>query len=180
MAGTSDRTSVTLPVLSPLVMLVAVREEKTKNRKVKRAPRIRVPNNERALFTSDCDKFLGVMQRLSLTGGSAILSKGPVPDGTLATMVLNTVFGRVTAQVQFLRTGAEGMPLAQGFRFVEMDDISSKRFASAAEQMRKAGFSDVDPAENSLGEVAAETLSKLRAGIQRLSGAIGSGGRTKA
>jgi hypothetical protein len=150
--------------------------DKAKNGKVKRAPRIRVPGNERALFTCEADKFLGTIQRLSLTGGSAVLSKGPVPDGTLARMVLNTVFGRVSAQVQFLRTGAEGVPLAQGFRFVDMDDLSAKRFASAAEQMRKAGFSDVDPSENSL----ADTFSKLRASIQRWSGAAGPSGRAKA
>jgi hypothetical protein len=47
-----------------------------KPRKRKRPPRIRVPNNERALFTVDTDKFVGVIRRLSLTGGSAVLSKG--------------------------------------------------------------------------------------------------------
>ena len=64
------------------------------------------------------------------------------------------------------------MALAQAFRFVEMDDISAKRFASAAAQMQKAGFSDAGEAGNSLGGVASETLSKLRDGFQRLSGVM--------
>src|SRR5271170_4015943 len=89
-----------------------------------RPPRIRVPNNERALFTVDAKKFVGVMRRLSLTGGSAVLSSGPIPAGTLADMDLGTVFGKVTAQIQFMHTGADGIPLAQAFRFIDMDDVS--------------------------------------------------------
>lgn len=37
------------------------------------------------------EKFVGVIQRLSLTGGSAILSKGPISQGSLADMALSTV-----------------------------------------------------------------------------------------
>lgn len=160
-------------------MLVAMPEKTEKIRKIPRAPRIRVPNNERALFTVDAQKFVGVIQRLSLTGGSAILSKGPVADGTLADMGLNTVFGKVSAQVQFLRSGAEGIPLAQAFRFVDMDDVSSRRFAAAAEQMQKAGFSDAKT-EVSLDGIASQTLNKLRDSIGRLSVVIGAARRTRA
>jgi hypothetical protein len=160
-------------------MLVVMREVTGNSRKVKRAPRIRVPGNEKALFIADDQKFLGVIQRLSLSGGSAILPKGPVREGTLARMGLNTVFGKVTAQVQFLRTGAEGMALAQAFRFVEMDDMSAKRFASAAAQMQKAGFSDAGEAGNSLGVVVSETLSKLCDSFQRLSGVMGPSRKAK-
>ena len=99
-------------------MLVTMGGKRDKTRKVKRPPRIRVPNNERALFTMDTQKVVGVVQRLSLTGGSVILSKGTVPPGTLSEMALNTVFGKVTAQIQFLQTGAEGIPLAQAFCFL--------------------------------------------------------------
>ena len=81
-----------------------------KTRKSTRPPRIRVPNNERALFTVNTQKYVGVIQRLSLTGGSAILSKGPIPQGSLADMGLNTVFGKVKAQIQFLHSGADGIP----------------------------------------------------------------------
>jgi hypothetical protein len=51
-----------------------------KSRKSTRPPRIRVPNHERALFTVSNQKFVGVIQRLSLTGGSANLSKGPIQE----------------------------------------------------------------------------------------------------
>ena len=161
-------------------MLVAMREKTEKPRKISRAPRIRVPNKERALFTIETQKFVGVLQRLSLTGGSAILSKGPFPHGTVATIGLNTVFGKVTAQIQFLQTGADGIPLAQAFRFVDMDDVSSRRFKAAAEKMQSAGFSDVEEKAKSLGDGASQTWSKLRYSIQRLSGVISSSRRTRA
>jgi len=143
-----------------------------------RAPRIRVPNNERALFTVDNHKFAGVIQRLSLTGGSAVLSKGPIPQGTLAEMRLNTVFGKVTAQIEFLHTAAE-TPLAQAFRFLQMDDVSCERFSAAAKQMERAGFSDVEEKGNPLGDLASQSLSKLLDSIRRLSVMI-SGRRTRA
>src|ERR1700682_1188084 len=86
-----------------------------------RPPRIRVPNQERALFIVDNQKFVGIVQRLSGTGGSALLVKGPIPEGTLGAMALSTVFGRVNAHIEFLHTGADGVPLAQAFRFLAMD-----------------------------------------------------------
>jgi len=118
--------------------------QKPKARKGSRPPRIRVPNNERALFVVEGQKFLGVVQRLSLTGGSVILSKGPIPHGTMAEMYLMTVFGKVTAQVQFLQTGADGLPGAQAFCFLGMDTVSQRRFDSAAAKMQSAGFSDAE------------------------------------
>ncbi len=86
------------------------RQSLKESRKSTRPPRIRVPNHERALFTVNNQKFVGVIQRLSLTGGSAILSKGPIPQGTLADIGLNAVFGKVRAQIQFLHSGADGIP----------------------------------------------------------------------
>lgn len=134
--------------------------------KSSRAPRILVPNHERALFTVDAQNFVGVVQRLSLTGGSAILAKGPVANGAIGKMTLNTVFGKVTAQIEFLRSGADGIPVAQAFRFFDMDDVSSRRFAQAVEQMEKAGFSDSESEDESFGTQA---FDRLRGGIQRLS-----------
>jgi len=156
-----------------------MRKKTDKLRRNNRPPRIRVPNNERALFIADTQKFVGVVQRLSLTGGSAILAKGPIPHGTLAEMGLNTVFGKVTAQIQFLQTGADGIPLAQAFRFLGMDEVSSRRFAAAAKQMQSAGFSDVETKENLLGDVTSQTLGKLRDSVRRLSVVITSGRRTR-
>jgi len=139
-----------------------------RRRKGTRAPRIRVPNNERALFTVDNHKFVGVIQRLSLTGGSAVLSERLIPQGTLAEMRLTTVFGKVTAQIEFLHTAADGIPLAQAFRFLQMDDVSCERFSAAAEQMERAGFSDVEEKGNPLGDPASLSLSKLLDGMRRL------------
>ena len=146
---------------------VAPKPDKTRKT---RAPRIRVPNNERALFTIDTQNFVGVIQRLSLTGGSAVLSKGPIHHGTMGTMVLNTVVGRVTAQVEFLQTGADGIPLAQAFRFIAMDDASSRRFAKAAKQMEEKGFSDA-PREHGAGP-GSRTLNNLLYSIRRLAASI--------
>jgi hypothetical protein len=147
------------------------------SQKSTRAPRIMVPNQERALFTVDNQNFVGVIQRLSLTGGSAILSKGPIANGALGKMALNTVFGKVTAQIEFLRSGADGVPVAQAFRFFDMDDVSSRRFTQAVEQMEKAGFSDTEGGEDSFGS---QTLGRLRGGIQRLSLALSPGRRIRA
>jgi hypothetical protein len=133
-----------------------------------RPPRIRVPNNERALFVVDEQKYIGVVHRLSLTGGSTVLAKGPVPEGTIGQMILNTVFGKVEAQVEFMHTGADGKEHAQAFRFLDMNDVSSKRFAAAAKQMEQAGFSDVEIKED-LGELAARGWSKLRESVRQLS-----------
>jgi hypothetical protein len=160
-------------------MLSAMAKKSQKPGKRTRPPRIRVPNNERALFTVDSDKFVGVIRRLSLTGGSAVLANGPIPQGTLAQMDLSTVFGKVTAQIEFMHTGADGIPLAQAFRYIDIDDVSSERFSAAARQMERAGFSDVEEKENPLGNLTSQTLSKLRDSIRRLSVVIAPGGTGK-
>ena len=153
-----------------------------KRRKGSRPPRIRVPNRERALFVADNQKFVGVIQRLSLTGGSAVLSKGPIASGTLAEMAFNTVFGKVKAHIEFLHAGADGIPLAQAFRFLGMDETSSRRFTTAARQMQAAGFSDAEETESSFAGLATEQLGKLRDSILRLAGVMKSnrGSRSRA
>jgi hypothetical protein len=176
----AENTSVTLTVLAAIVMLLIMPQKLQKSRTSSRPPRIRVPNHERALFTVNDQKFVGVIQRLSLTGGSAILSKGPIPQGTLADLGLNTVFGKVKAQIQFLHNGADGNPLAQAFRFIDMDDVSRERFSAAAAQMQNAGFSDVEENGNSLGALTSESVSKLLDSISRLSELISSGRRKSA
>jgi hypothetical protein len=94
------------------------------------------------IFTVDGRKMLGVVKRVSLTGGSVVLSRGTIARGTLADMHLNTIYGPITAQIEFLQTGADGLPSAQAFRFLSMDEVSRQRFTAAAEQMQRAGFSD--------------------------------------
>jgi hypothetical protein len=115
-------------------------------------------------------QFVGVIQRLSLTGGSAILAKGPISRGTMGSMDLKTVFGKVSAHVEFLQTGADGIPLAQAFRFLAMDDTSAERFKAAAAQMVAEGFSDADD-----GGQAGQTFSKLLHSVRRLAATISSG-----
>jgi hypothetical protein len=130
-----------------------------------------VPNQERAIFTVDGEKFLGTIQRLSLTGGSVVLAKGSLPVGTSAEMTLGTVFGRVNAHIEFLRTGADGVPLAQAFHFLSMDDISTKRYTAAADKMQSAGFADAERAPTT-GDLAFGSWTKLRESVQKLSGIL--------
>ena len=118
----------------------------------------------------DESKFLGVIQRLSLTGGSAVLAKGPIPRGAMGKLILNTVYGRVTAQVEFLQTGADGIPLAQAFRFIAMDDDSSRRFSAAASLMEKEGFSDAPPKASPLSGKA--PLGQLLNSVRRLAATL--------
>jgi hypothetical protein len=92
-----------LTALTSVVILLAMPRKIDKSRKQGRPPRIRVPNEEKVIFTVDHRKFLGVVRCLSLTGGSVLLVKGSIPVGTLGEMALGTVFGKVTAHVEFLR-----------------------------------------------------------------------------
>ncbi len=150
-----------------------MKKKSAKTRKTPRPPRIRVPNSERALFTIDDVRFVGVLQRLSLTGGSAILSKGPISHGTMGDIALCTVNGKVTAQIEFLQTGADGIPLAQAFRFLSMEDTSAKRFAAAAAQMEKEGCSDApSPRPSPLSAPASQALGLLLHSVRRLAATI--------
>ncbi len=148
-------------------------KQSQKPRKNPRAPRIRVPNSERALFSVDDTRFVGVLQRLSLTGGSAVLSKGPIPHGTMGDVAMKTVFGKVSAHIEFLQTGADGVPLAQAFRFLAMEDASAERFAAAAKQMEEEGYSDAPPTKSSVGSSpASETLGLLLHSVRRLAATL--------
>jgi hypothetical protein len=166
----TDSTTVILTAPQPACHAAIVQNDQ-KSAKRARAPRIRVPNSERALFTVDTVRFVGVIQRLSLSGGSAVLAKGPIPHGTMGDMTLNTVFGKVEAKIEFLQTGADGVPLAQAFRFLTMDDTSSDRFAAAAKQMEKEGFSDAAE-EKPTGSAGAQSLNRLLHNVRRLAATL--------
>jgi hypothetical protein len=142
-----------------------------KSRK-QRPPRIRVPHQQKAIFTV---KVVGVVQRLSLTGGSALLVKGPIPEGTLGQMVFGTVFGKVNAHIEFLHTGADGVPLAQAFAFLTMDETSSQRFKTALEEMNDSDLSDLVQKQTTI-DAAFETL---RESFRQLSGMLNSVRRTR-
>ena len=59
-----------------------------------------------------------MLQRLSLTGGTTLLVKGTIPEGTLGEIVFGTAFGKVNAHIKFLYEGVDGVPLAQAFAFL--------------------------------------------------------------
>lgn len=136
--------------------------------KPQRPARIRVPNRERVLFTIRDHRFVGVLQRLSLTGGSVIHTEGPLPRGTIAGFDLRTVLGKVTAQIEFLHIGADGNTAAQAFRFLGMNDSCTGRLRAAIEQMRHAGYSDTKVEENRLSTLASRSLSTVRDHIRSL------------
>ena len=168
---TGARTAVILTAAAPLAMLGRMVRKAQKPSKRARAPRIRVPNSERALFTVDTARFVGVIHRLSLTGGSAVLSKGPIPHGTMGDIALNTVFGKINAKIEFLQTGADGVALAQAFRFIAMDDTSTGRFAAAARQMVREGFSDA-PQSEATASAGTQNLNRLLESVRRLAATL--------
>lgn len=139
-----------------------------------RPPRIRVPDQQKAIFTVESQKLLGVVQRLSATGGSVLLVKGPIPEGTLGEMVFGTVFGKVNAHIEFLHCGADGVPLAQAFSFLTMDATSSQRFHRCLEEMHTSDLSDYVEKQTPV-DAAVKTL---RQSIRQLSGMLNSVRRT--
>lgn len=155
-------------------MLFRMPQKTDRPNKRDRPPRIRVPHQQKAVFIVEHEKFVGIVQRLSLTGGSALFVKGPIPHGTLGEIALGTVFGKVNAHIEFLHTGADGVPLAQAFAFLAMDAASGERFKKAAEQMQSGGYSDVELKQKPI-DVAFDTL---RESIRQLSGILTSGRRT--
>jgi hypothetical protein len=131
-----------------------------------------VPHQQKAIFTVDNQKIVGVVQRLSLTGGSALLAKGPILHGTLGEIVFGTVFGKVKAHIEFLHQGADGVPLAQAFAFLTMDAMSNQHFKRAIEEMHSPDLPD--PKQKPI-EAAFETL---RQRVLQLSGMLSSVRRT--
>jgi len=135
-----------------------------------RPPRIRVPNQQKAIFTVDNQKLIGVLQRLSLTGGTALLVKGPIPEGTLGEIVFGTVFGRVNAHIKFLYGGVDGVPLAQAFAFLAMNTRSSQRIKRALEEMHTPGLSGLAVKQTPIKAA----FATLRQSVRQLSGMLDS------
>ena len=104
-----------------------------------------------------------------------MLAKGTIPQGTLGEIVFGTVFGKVQAHIEFLHTGADGVPLAQAFSFLTMDDISSQRFKSALAEMHASDLSDLVQKQTAIDK-AFETL---RESIRQLSAMLNSGQRRR-
>ena len=131
-----------------------------------RPPRIRVPHQQKAIFTVDNQKLIGVLQRLSLTGGTALLMKGPIPEGTLGEIVFGTVFGKVNAHIKFLSGGVDGVPLAQAFAFLAMNARSSQRIKRALEEMHTSGLSDLAGKQTPINAA----FATLRQSVRQFSG----------
>jgi hypothetical protein len=132
-----------------------------------RPARIRVPHRERVLFTISDHRFVGILQRLSLTGGSVIHSEEPPARGTVARLDLKTVFGKVTAKIEFLHVGADGSTPAQAFRFISMDESCARRLTVAIERMQRAGYSDTGILQKGLRRLISQSLSTVLAHLQR-------------
>ena len=90
-------------------------------------------------------------------------------------MVFGTVFGKVNAHIEFLHTGADGVPLAQAFAFLTMDETSSQRFKTALEEMNDSDLSDLVQKQTTI-DAAFETL---RESFRQLSGMLNSVRRTR-
>jgi hypothetical protein len=58
----------------------------------------------------------------------------------------------------------------QAFRFLAMDDLSTKRFNAAVKQMQMAGFSDLVEPKPTLIDTALEGWNKLRDSVRQISG----------
>src|SRR5208282_3345500 len=102
-----------------------------------------------------------------------LLSKGPIPHGTMGDIALSTVYGKVSAHIEFLQTGADGVMLAQAFRFLAMEDTSAERLAAAAKQMEEEGFSDAPPTKPSpLALPASEAVGLLLQSVRRLAASL--------
>ena len=87
----------------------------------------RVPNHERALLQVDTQKFVGVIQRLSLTGGSAILSKGLIPRGTVARMGLRPYLDRSLRNPILARAAIDV--------WTKLGDLSNQRTADLIKEL---------------------------------------------
>ena len=136
-----------------------------------RPPRIRVPHQQKAIFTVDNQKLIGVLQRLSLTGGTALLMKDPIPpEGTLGEIVFGTAFGKVNAHIKFLYGGVDGVPLAQAFAFLAMNARSSQRFKRALEEMHTSDLSDFAGKQAPIDAA----FAALRQSVRQLSGMLDS------
>ncbi len=104
-----------------------------------RAPRVTVRNDEQVIVSSvESKPVVGILVKLSATGGSVRVSNSYLPR-TVGEISLKTTSGKVTAAVEFLRTGVDGVAQAQAFRFIHIEPADRRRLEGALEEMRKQG-----------------------------------------
>ena len=127
-----------------------------------RAPRVHVPNKERAVVALGTQEIVsGILCKLSTTGGSMRLSK-TLSRGTVADLTLLATSGRITSAVEFLGPADKGTPPAQAFRFIHMGINETRRLETVLEQMRKQGHGEKRSWKyHPIARVAMRTLSSL-------------------
>ena len=106
-----------------------------------RAPRVRVPNKEPVIFSIENKRIAGVLQKLSLTGGLAQVTK--CPEGpTLAQINLNTISGPVCGLIEFLRPQKKWDGYLLPFRFIALDEIDQARLKKTLHVMLQNGLGE--------------------------------------
>jgi len=78
-------------------------------------------------------KLRGSLQRLSVTGGCAVLEK-KIKGGTLAEIEIPTPIGRICGLIEFLERRAAAQCPELAFRFVGLNDHDYERLTKALEQ----------------------------------------------
>ena len=101
-----------------------------------RSPRFSVPNNQQALISIGPEQFRGILQVLSLTGGTIRLQKR-FPHGTFADIGIKTNAGAFSAAIELLYMAAENV---QAFRFIAMGPMARSRLAKGLDTLRLEGF----------------------------------------
>ena len=104
-----------------------------------RAPRVRLAKAPKILFVVENTRVDGTLQKLSLTGGSARLSRGCTP-GVLAEVKINTATGHLEALVELLP--CDDIAGEQPFRFVAMGDSDQELLHTTITKLRQQGFAD--------------------------------------
>lgn len=122
-------------------MLVAMQNIANPGRDAVRAPRVNVPNKEQAVVAFGAQRMLGVLCKLSVTGGSLRLSR-PIPKGTVADLTIRATSGPITSAVEFLGPADRGALPPQAFRFIHMGPAESRRLENALDEIRKQGFGE--------------------------------------
>lgn len=100
-----------------------------------RSPRTQIPHPEPTRFRIGDHLVTGNLQRISLTGGSALFNRN-IHSGTLAEIAIATKFGPVCGLVEFL-AGRRATLTAQehGFRFVALSDDDYQRLGRVLQAM---------------------------------------------
>lgn len=100
-----------------------------------RSPRTSFVKPEPAQFRVEDRLFNGRLQRLSLTGGYAVL-EGTLRGGTLAEIAINTPLGPVCGLIEFFDRKAKGTKTSElAFRFVGLNDTDYERLGAALQKL---------------------------------------------